>query len=639
MGKRKIALIAASYDGESLDAVINGIKKRLDGSSMDLYVFLCFPSFGLDAPDNIANYNIFSLPNYEEYDGFIFAINVVQGYEMLKKYHQPLLQCGKPMVSLEYKMDGVPTIVPDGYDAEYRLVEHLIKEHGCRTLNYIGGSPEHPDNVLRKKAYVDALTANGIPVEERRIRDYSYMETDGHQAYNDFKALGIETPDAVVCANDSMALGYCLEAELDGKCPPEDFLITGYDNDDSSRSFTPLISTVDKNVGDMGYLGCDVLMRLLNKEKVEQVISHEQALVLRGSCGCYSPEELVQWDNRQLQRQILLRVREETEYYETLNMVRQNLAISDSEGLFNFYLLEVMRKFPMYGHCMCVNQNIYYGTQPIGMEIFSKYDEEQYIFSCMKQGVEEVEVRLIKTEDLVPPCLQQQDEETHVYMCMALHRFGACIGYVVFVDAKGVLHRKMGLYMMGAINSAYSNLRNLENLRKMNKRLDAVYVKDALTDMYNRFGYMRDGYEMYEKCKAYGKPLMVMFMDMDRLKEINDIYGHSHGDNALIMFSGVLKSCAGEDKIAVRYGGDEFLIIGQVEDKDEAERFKEKLEKALEAANAESGLPYQIEASIGYVLTDPKSATELDDYVEEADTLMYEVKKRNRKNRQSYSVQ
>ena len=639
MRKRKIALIAASHDGEVLDAVISGIKERIAGCSMDLYVFLCFPAFGLDAPDNIANYNIFSLPHYEDYEGFIFAVNVGQGYDMLKKYHQPLLQCGKPMVSLEYQMDGIPAIVPDGYSVEYRLVEHLIKEHGCRKINYVGGVSDHPDNILRKKAYIDALTDNGIPVEEFRIRDYHFMETDGHLAYNDFKELGIEAPDAVVCANDAMALGYCREAEDDGKYPPDDFLIVGYDNDENSKAFTPLITSVDKNARSMGYLGCDVLMRLLNGETVEPVIPHEQDLVLRGSCGCYSPEELVKLDNRQLQRKIYTRVKEETEYYETLNLVRQNLAISDSEGLFNFYLMEVMKKFPMYGHCMCVNQNIYYGTQPIEMELFSKYDDEQYVFSCMKNKKEEPEVRVVKTRDLVPPCLRQQDDETHVYMCMALHRFGACIGYYVFIDAKGILHRKMGLYMIGAINSAYSNLRNLENLRKINKRLDAVYVKDALTDMYNRFGYMRDGYEMFEKSKAYGKPLMVMFMDMDRLKEINDIYGHSHGDNALIMFSNVLKSCAGEDKIAVRYGGDEFLIIGLVEDEAEAEAFKQKLENALADANAQSGLQYQIEASIGYVLTDGKRKAELDDYVDEADALMYEVKKRNRKNRQSYSAQ
>ena len=120
MGKRKIALIAASWDGETIETIIDGIKERLDGTGMDLYVFLCFPSFGLDSPDNIANYNIFSLPNYDDFDGYIFAINVTDGYEMLKKYHRPLLECGKPMVSLEYEMEGVPTIVPDGYDAEYR---------------------------------------------------------------------------------------------------------------------------------------------------------------------------------------------------------------------------------------------------------------------------------------------------------------------------------------------------------------------------------------------------------------------------------------------------------------------------------------------------------------------------------------
>ena len=635
MKKRKIALIAASWDGETLAATINGIKERLAGSGMDLYVFLCFPAFGIDSPDNISQFNIFSLPHYEDYDGYIFSINVVQGYDMLKKYHQPLLQCGKPMVSLECEMDGIPTVVPDGYDAEFRLVDHLIKEHGCRKINYIGGSPEHPDNIIRKKAYRDALVANGIEIEEARIRDYSFMEADGHKAYAEFKELGLESPDAVVCANDAMALGYCQAAEEDGKYPPEDFLITGYDNDENSRAFTPLITTVDKNARAMGYLGCDVLLRTMAGEAVEGIVSHEQELVLRGSCGCYAPEEQVQWDNRQLQRQIYFRVKEESAYYETLNLVRQNLAISNDEGLFNYYLLEVMRRFEMYGYCMCINQSVYYGTHAIEFNLETTYDDEQYVLSGMKHGVSQEEAMIIKKRDLVPDYLQQEDADTHVYMLMPMQRYGACMGYFVLIDTTLILHRRMALYMMGAINSAYGNLRNFENLRKMNKRLDSVYVKDALTDMYNRFGYMRDGYAMFEKSKAYGKPLMVMFMDMDHLKEINDIYGHSQGDNALILFSGVLKKCAGEDKIAVRYGGDEFLIIGQVENKDGAEEFKKILEAELAKTNAETDLPYQIEASIGYVLTDAKSKKELDDYVEEADTLMYEVKKQNRKNRQN----
>lgn len=635
MGKKRVALFAASWDTEMLQFMIHGIKSRLEGTGTDLYVFLCFPAFGLDSTENIANYNIFSLPDYEGFDGFIFSVNVVQGYDMLKKYHQPLLSCGKPMVSLECEMEGIPTIVPDGYDAEFRLVEHLIKEHGCRRINYVGGAPTHQDNVMRKKAYMDALTLNGIPVEERRIRDYSFLESDGRQAYADFKELGLETPDAVICANDAMALGYCHAAEEDGKYPPDDFLITGYDNDDDSKAFTPLITTIDKDAHRMGYMGCDVILRMIAGEKVDDFIPYEQELVFRGSCGCYAPEELVEWDKRQLRRQINFRVKEETQYYETINSIRQNLAVSDEEGLFNYYMLDVMKKFKMYGFCMCINQNIYYGTQPIDIYLNSEYDEEQYVLSNMAQGVSRDEELLIRTKDLVPDFLQQEDAETHVYLFLPLHRFGSCLGYLAFVDVDGILQRRMAYSMMGAINSSYSNLRNLENLRKINKRLDSVYVKDALTDMYNRFGYMRDGYAMFEKSRAYGKPLMVMFMDMDRLKEINDIYGHSHGDNALILFSGVLKKCAGDEKVAVRYGGDEFLIIGSVEDADEAEAFKRELETELAIANEATGLPYLIEASIGYVLTDVKGRKELDDYVKEADELMYEVKKRNRKNRQN----
>ena len=230
-------------------------------------------------------------------------------------------------------------------------------------------------------------------IEEDRIRDYSFMEADGRQAYADFMASGLEAPDAIVCANDAMALGYCQAAEADGKYPPEDFLIVGYDNDENSRAFTPLISTIDKDAYAMGRIGCDVLLRLLNGEQVEQVVSYEQNLVLRGSCGCYASEELVEWDNRQLQRQIYYRVKEESAYYETLNLVRQNLAISDSEGLFNYYMLEIMRHFEMYGYCMCVNQSIYYGTQAAEFNLETSYDDEQYVLSGMKHNVSQDEIR------------------------------------------------------------------------------------------------------------------------------------------------------------------------------------------------------------------------------------------------------
>ena len=330
MKKRKIAMLAASWDGEMMEAAIQGIKARLEGTGMDLHVFMCFPAFGLDSPENFGHYNIFSLPNLKEYEGIIFSVNVVHGYEMIKRYFPELLSIDIPKVSLELEMEGIPSVISSSYGAEYQLVEHLITEHGCRKINYVGGAPEHPDNIVRKKAYIDALTAHGIAIEEERIRDYAFVDVNGREAYADFKESGMEI-DAVVCANDAMALGYCQAAEEDGKYPPEDFLITGYDNDENAKAFTPMIASVDKDAYEMGREACDVLLRIAGGEEVGLLHAHEQKPVLRGSCGCYSAEEQVELTTTQLRRLIYYRVKEENEYFDRLKGVRQNLALSDNE--------------------------------------------------------------------------------------------------------------------------------------------------------------------------------------------------------------------------------------------------------------------------------------------------------------------
>lgn len=635
MEKRKIALLAAAWDSEILEATVKGVKERLDVIGWDLHVFVCFPAFGMENPENFGNFNIFSLPNYKDYEGFLLAVNGVQGYEMLKRHHPRVFSCGKPIVSLEKEIEGIATIILDGYKAVYHLVEHLITEHGCRTLNYVGGPSEHSDNMIRKKAYMDALAVHGIPVEERRIRDYSFVASDGRQAYRDFKALGIECPDAVICANDAMALGYCQEAEEEGKYPPEDFLITGYDNDENSKIFTPKITSVDKKASKLGYVGCDELLKLIENENETsgRTVLYEPELVLRGSCGCYAPEELEEVDIRELNRRMYSTLKEETAYQETIARIRQNLALANSEGMFNYYMDEIMCNYDISGYCLCINQEVYYSTLPLEVTWKIGYHKNQYVMSGMHNKVSQDEPMIIKTRQMYPEYLEMDDGEAHVYMFLPIQKVGACIGYLAVADGLCMLRRNLIRHLVASIDNAYGNLRNLENLRKINKRLDNIYMKDAMTDLYNRVGYMQNGYEMYEKSKMYRRPLMVMFMDMDRLKYINDTFGHSQGDEALIRFANVLKECAGEDKIAVRYGGDEFMIIGQVEDGSEAEAFKKKLEETLAKANSGGRFPYQLEASIGYVLTDPKSKKELDTYVEEADSLMYEVKKRNKKHR------
>jgi diguanylate cyclase (GGDEF)-like protein len=111
------------------------------------------------------------------------------------------------------------------------------------------------------------------------------------------------------------------------------------------------------------------------------------------------------------------------------------------------------------------------------------------------------------------------------------------------------------------------------------------------------------------------------------MKKINDRYGHAFGDRAINIVADAIKRCIGDDNaIGIRYGGDEFLVIAADASAQYAERFKREINAFIERENMLGINPFKFSLSIGYVLTDPESAKSVNDYVEEADVLMYKIK-------------
>ena len=122
-----------------------------------------------------------------------------------------------------------------------------------------------------------------------------------------------------------------------------------------------------------------------------------------------------------------------------------------------------------------------------------------------------------------------------------------------------------------------------------------------MTGMYNRLGYRKLACCMFEEKKQTGENLSIIFMDMDRLKSINDEFGHIYGDRAIkTIASAILKYIPGERS-----------------------RFEA----------AEMKLPFPLTVSAGCIHTDMTTERDLDDYVREADVIMYEEKTAKKANR------
>lgn len=160
-----------------------------------------------------------------------------------------------------------------------------------------------------------------------------------------------------------------------------------------------------------------------------------------------------------------------------------------------------------------------------------------------------------------------------------------------------------------------------------NQKKEANY--DELTGVYNRRAFNK----MANKIYYSNKLMFLMLMDADDFKIINDKYGHLEGDKALIQIAYILNRAINnthKNYSLARYGGDEFVIVGNIQNKDEVAQLINQIEEEEKKYNKETNNKYNIKLSIGYALQNDNH-TSVEDLIKEADALMY-AKKRKRKN-------
>jgi len=192
---------------------------------------------------------------------------------------------GKPAICLGQEWPDLPSIVPDGGGIG-GMVHHLVGEHGCRNLAFLGGPETNADSVRRLSDFVLACDQTGIG-SDPRLREVGHFYLEGGEAAME-RILDRRIPfDAVVCANDAMAMGAALVLERRGIRIPEDVRLVGYDDCEESRTHQPPLTTVRSPTYQIGFRGVErCLEEFEGKPGLAAVETHSTIQVVRKSCGC-----------------------------------------------------------------------------------------------------------------------------------------------------------------------------------------------------------------------------------------------------------------------------------------------------------------------------------------------------------------
>lgn len=178
-------------------------------------------------------------------------------------------------------------------------------------------------------------------------------------------------------------------------------------------------------------------------------------------------------------------------------------------------------------------------------------------------------------------------------------------------------------------------------LQDMNNKLQQSAVTDILTNLLNRQGFMKlVGTTSDDKEKTKAFDLTILYIDLDSFKYYNDTFGHAVGDYILVRFANILKKTAKENGYAVRYGGDEFLLVLPNTSINQAEIVAKSIYTELELQNYFiDGIPHQedvvldipkenyISCSIGIACTDYANGCDINETLKHADEALYDVKK------------
>ncbi len=217
-------------------------------------------------------------------DGMLIAEGIV-GSEQLA-----LLAARIPIVLVAGSPDepNADVVDADNQVGTAALTRHLVEQHGKTRLFYVAGPPEAPDARERRRVFTEALAGQPGATLAGSFQG-RFAAVSGQQAVREILARPRrELPDAIVCANDQMAIGAMRELQAAGIRVPDDIAVTGFNDVHLGALLTPPLTTVRQPMRLLGERACSwLLKRIADPTLPRRVERLATELVVRESCGCH----------------------------------------------------------------------------------------------------------------------------------------------------------------------------------------------------------------------------------------------------------------------------------------------------------------------------------------------------------------
>jgi len=618
--RRTIGVFVTQQFQEYQDTVGKGICSRAEELGYNVAFFTNFLGYG-DFQYEIGERSIADLPAYDMLDGIILLPDTMYVPKFLNGILDNIRRgCTCPVVSVRLKLNEYYNVLIDDDTVLEEIIRHFVVDHGYKKINFLTGPKDSIPSIKRLNSYKKVLAENNIVFEEDRVYYGDFWKASPKLAVEKWFGGEGERPEAIICGNDYMAITLSSELSKLGISTPDDIAVSGCDNILLSKDFYPPMTTVRMPDYDMGV---EAVNKIYNhNEGIEQdkISLLNTSTIIRESCGCKSHVKNYKKTNKR--NRIINRIEDlEKDTYNNALMSVELTSITTIDRLDRRLASYTNMNEGFSSFYMILNKNWELYTNE---EAFKQSDKNDMMMEVGIKNGKWLPKVAFRKPNLLPS--EHVDDEPQIFFFNMIHYREVSFGYtaISFKEEGGYKFSYQG-WLINICN-ALENIRIHNELNRLVYKLEDMSVKDDLTDLYNRRALDTLGLRYLQQCIEKQSKLMVFTADMDKLKYINDNYGHSCGDIAIKAAAEALKCAAEDDEICMRVGGDEFVVIGMDYDQNKANHFIEKFEGKIEQFNKSMDYEFKVNVSYGWSILKPNQAITIEDCLIIADSRMYQQK-------------
>jgi len=638
-----------------------------------------------------------------------------------------------PVVTFAFQAENYPAVLVNGKKGIIEAIDHLVNVHNVRNIAFIKGPEYSQEAYERFEAYLEGLKKHGIKFDENLVVPGNFAKDRG---YNGAKEIILERklpPEAIICANDEMALG-ALNFMIEQKIPvPDKIKIIGFDDIVEVKLCYPPISSISQPFKQQMEKVIEIALNLIEGKEVEKVTILDTKFIPRTSCGCFENDEestkLEFYEKYDVQPLIKMSETLIDKLTENLDFYFENTIKSKDDDFINYcrYALnllflenvdtdsfkervsnfiankiefykndetisklgnEILNNFRVivkdYEKRIAINtifleRNQRITLELIGQELSTSFNLRK-LASNIKRHLDELGIKnfllclyegkvkwdkridykipenariildirdgkeikhknnIIKTENLFPKDFLSGDntQGAIIPLFFSEDQFGYFILYPLLPD--NLIYETIQKYISNSIKgykliTSEKSIKNklietAKKLKEANKQIEKLAILDELTGLYNRRGFMTIATHLIELARRRKRDFLLFYIDMDKLKYINDTFGHKEGDVAIKAVGNILKKTFRQTDILARFGGDEFVVLAVDCSIDELSAVEERLKNNLDSYNETSAKKYTLSFSYGVAPYDRDKFHSIYQLLEEADKNLYKAKHR-----------